>query len=93
MKCHRTVVSKYRLPWYNRVIIHTGGAILMTSYFKLWRLLDKRGYQRKDIVRLAGISESTYRKLLANEAVRMDVLQRICVALNVDVGDICSFRL
>ena len=50
-------------------------------------------YQRKDIVRLAGISESTYRKLLASEAVRMDVLQRICVALNVDVGDICSLRV
>ena len=61
----------------------------MISYFKLWRLLEKRGYQRKDIVRLAGISESTYRKLLSSEAVRMDVLQRICVALNVDVGDIC----
>ena len=60
----------------------------MISYFKLWRLLKKRGYQRKDIVRLAGISESTYWKLLASEAVRMDVLQRICVALNVDVGDI-----
>ncbi len=65
----------------------------MISYFKLWRLLEKRGYQRKDIVRLAGISESTYRKLLTSEAVRMDVLQRICVALNVDVGDICSLRV
>ena len=49
----------------------------MISYFKLWRLLEKRGYQRKDIVRLAGISESTYRKLLASEAVRMDVLQAL----------------
>jgi len=65
----------------------------MISCFKLWRLLEKRGYQRKDIVRLAGISESTYRKLLAIEAVRMDVLQRICIALNVDVGDICSLRV
>ena len=64
----------------------------MISYFKLWRLLEKRGYQRKDIVRLAGISESTYRKLLASEAVRMDVLQRICVALSVDVGGRCSLR-
>jgi DNA-binding Xre family transcriptional regulator len=61
--------------------------------FKLWRLLEKRSYQRKDIVRLAGISDSTYRKLLASEAVRMDVLQRICITLNVDVGDICSLRL
>ena len=51
----------------------------MISYFKLWRLLDKRGYQRKDIVRLAEISESIYRKLLASEAVRMDVLQRIAL--------------
>ena len=47
----------------------------------------------KDIVRLAKICESTYRILLASEAVRMDVLQRICIALNVDVGDISSFRL
>lgn len=64
----------------------------MISYYILWRLLEKCGYQRKDIVRLARISESTYRKHLASEAVRMDVLQRICVALNVDVGDICSLR-
>ena len=69
-----------------------GEALTVISYFKLWRLLEKRGSHRKDIVRLAGISESTYRKLLANEAVRMDVLQRICVALSVDVGDICSLR-
>ena len=36
--------------------------------------------------------ESTYRKLLAGEATRMDVLERICVALKVDIGDVCSFR-
>ena len=64
----------------------------MISYFKLWRLLEKRSYKRKDIVRLAGISESTYRKLLAGEAVRMDVLQRICIALSIDIGDICSIK-
>lgn len=54
----------------------------MISYFPLWRLLAKRRYQKKDIIRLAGISESTYRKLLAGETVRMDVLERICLALN-----------
>ena len=61
-------------------------------YTRLWRLLERRGYSRKDIIWLAGISESTYRKLLAGEATRMDVLERICVALKVDVGDVCSFR-
>ena len=62
------------------------------SYSKLWNLLDRRGYSRKDIIWLSGISESTYRKLLAGEATRLDVLQRICTALKVDIGDICSFR-
>lgn len=65
---------------------------MMICYFPLWRLLEKRRYQKKNIIRLAGISESTYRKLLAGEAVRMDVLERICLALNVDIGDICSLR-
>ena len=64
----------------------------MISYFRLWRLLERRGYYRKDITWLAGISDSTYRKLLNSDSVRMDVLERICKALNVDIGDICSFR-
>jgi len=32
-----------------------------------------------------------YRKMSRNEAVRMDVLERVCVALRVDIGDVCSF--
>ncbi|MBQ8109427.1 MAG: helix-turn-helix transcriptional regulator [Clostridia bacterium] len=65
---------------------------MAVSYFLLWRLLEKRGYARKDVIWLAGISESTYRKLLAGDTVRMDVLERVCRALNVDIGDICSFK-
>lgn len=61
-------------------------------YTRLWRMLERRGYSKKDIIWLAGISESTYRKLLADEATRMDVLERICDALKADIGDICSFR-
>ena len=64
----------------------------MLSYFRLWRLLEKRGYERKDIIRLAGISESTYRKLMTGDYVRMDILERICNALNVDIENVCSFR-
>lgn len=64
----------------------------MISYARLWKLLEKRGCSQKGIIRLTGISESTYRKLKANDAVRMDVLERICIALDVDIGDICSFK-
>ena len=64
----------------------------MISYAKLWRLLKRRGNDPRDIIQLAAISESTYPKLVKNDSVRLDVLQRICSALNVDIGDVCSFR-
>ena len=64
----------------------------MISYDKLWALLRKRHFQPKDIVRIAGISDSTYRKLLSNDTVRLDVLEKICISLAVDIGDVCSFR-
>jgi len=51
----------------------------MISYFRLWHLLERRGYSRKDITWLAGISDSTYRKLLNSDSVRMDVLERMRV--------------
>ena len=64
----------------------------MISYRKLWMLLSMRGYTKRDIISLAGISESTYQKLVRGEAVRMDVLAKICDALSVDIGDVCSLR-
>lgn len=65
---------------------------MSVSYYRLWKLLEKRRLAKKDIILLAGISESTYRKLLAGDYVRMDVLERICSALRVDIGDVCSFK-
>ena len=64
----------------------------MISYAKLWRLLKRRGNEPRDIIQLSRISESTYQKLVKNDSVRLDVLHRICSALNVDIGDVCSFR-
>ena len=64
----------------------------MISYRKLWLLLDRRGYCPRDIIQLAQISESTYQTLIKNDTVRMDVLERVCTALRVDIGDVCSFR-
>ena len=38
---------------------------------RLWLLLKRRGYSPRDIIHLAGISESTYRRMSWNEPVRM----------------------
>ena len=64
----------------------------MITYKKLWVLLNRRGYAQRDIISMSGISESTYQKLVKGEAVRLDVLERLCEALSVDIGDVCSFR-
>ncbi|MBQ3424856.1 MAG: helix-turn-helix transcriptional regulator [Clostridia bacterium] len=64
----------------------------MVSYYKLWRLLGKRRLQPRDLGHLAGISPSTIRALQKDQPVRLDVLERVCMALSVDIGEVCSFR-
>ncbi len=63
----------------------------MVTYAKLWKLLERRGLQPRDLCALAGISPSTLRALQKDQHVRMDVLERLCEGLRVDIGEVCSF--
>ena len=65
----------------------------MVSYNKLWRLLGKRRLQPRDLGHLAGISPSTIRALQKDQPVRLDILERVCTALGVDIGEVCSFNI
>ena len=58
------------------------------SYNKLWKLLIDQGMLKKDLMQKAGLTSSTIAKLGKNLPVSMDVLGRICEALNCNVGDI-----
>ena len=58
------------------------------SYKKLWKILIDKDMKKKDLSTLAGISMGTVTKLSKNENVQTDVLQKICVALQCDIGDI-----
>lgn len=64
----------------------------MISYSRLWHLLLDKKMKKTDLCEKAGISSSTLAKLGKGEMVSLDVLERICEALNCDVGDIISFR-
>ena len=65
----------------------------MISYNKLWhQIIDKKFQKKTDLCAKSGISSSTLAKLSKNESVSIDVLERICDALNCDIGDIMSFR-
>ncbi len=47
-----------------------------------------RNMKKKDLVNLVGLSPTVMTKMAKNEYVSLDVIVRICGALNVDVGDI-----
>ena len=63
------------------------------SYKKLWKLLIDRDMIKKDLVALSGISQSSITKMGKNENVNTDVLVRVCLALNCDIGDIAEILL
>lgn len=58
------------------------------SYKKLWKLLIDRSLKKKDLVAMAGISPASITKMGRNGYVTTEVLEKICVALDCDVGDI-----
>lgn len=58
------------------------------SYKKMFKLLIDREMKKKDLQKAAGISPASVSKLSKNQNVSLDVLVKICIALNVDFGDI-----
>lgn len=58
------------------------------SYRRLFKLLIDRKMKKKDLMEAAGISPSSMAKLGRDETVSLEVLIKICAALQVDFGDI-----
>ena len=60
------------------------------DYKKLWKLLiDKDIKKKTDLIPLAGISTNILDKMNKGEFVSMESIQKVCKALNCDIGDIC----
>ena len=58
------------------------------SYKKLWKILIDKDMKKKDLQAKAGISWASVTKLSKCETVSMDVLIKVCKALDCDIGDI-----
>ena len=58
------------------------------SYKKLWKLLIDKDMKKKDLLATAGISWASVTKLSKGETVGMEVLMKICKALDCNIGDI-----
>lgn len=61
------------------------------SYKKLWKLLIDRDMTRGDLHQISGVAPSTLTKMSKGECVATNVIERICMALKCDVGDIMSY--
>ena len=61
------------------------------SYNKLWKLLVDKKMSQADLRKAAGVAPNTMTRLRWNEEVTLSVLNRICVALDVNVGDVMEF--
>ena len=58
------------------------------SYKKLWKILIDKDMKKKDLQAVAGISWASVTKLSKGETVSMDVLMKVCKALNCNIGDV-----
>lgn len=58
------------------------------SYIKLWKLLLDKKLKKTDLLQIADISTTTLAKLSKDQPVSMDVMTRLCAALNCDIGDV-----
>lgn len=61
------------------------------SFKKLWVLLAEKELKKTDLIELCGISPVTLARLGKNENVTIEVLERICKALECNIGDIVDY--
>lgn len=58
------------------------------SYNPLWHLLIDRGIKKQELQKMSNVSAASIAKMGRCENVTMDVLLRICEALDVQLNDI-----
>lgn len=79
----------FKQLWYNKSMddSYTKGNV---DYRKLWKLMiDKDIRKKTDLITMAGISTNILAKLNKGDYISMESMQKICKALNCDIGDIC----
>ena len=61
------------------------------SYNKLWKLLVDKKMSKADLRKATGIAPNTMTRLRRDEEVTLSVLNRICIVLDVNIGDVMEF--
>lgn len=64
---------------------------MVVCYKKLWKLLIDRDLKKKDLAKMAGISDYTITKMGKGENITVGTLGKICFALDCKLDDIMEF--
>ena len=65
---------------------------MSVSYKKLWKLLIDKDMKKKDLEKAAGISNYVVSKMNKGENITVDIVGRICSALDCTSNDIMEFN-
>ena len=65
---------------------------MSASYKKLWKLLIDKEMKKEDLRVKAGITTTAMAKLGRNETVHMDIILKICDALDCDIKDVLEIK-
>ena len=66
---------------------------MAVSYAKLWKLLIDKNMSKTQLIKDAKISTNAMAKLGKNEDVRVEVLVKICSALECNIEDIMELTI
>lgn len=64
---------------------------MAVSYNKLWKMMIDKKMTKTELTHLAGISTNAMAKLGRDEDVRVNILEKICAALDCTLDDIVEF--
>ena len=65
---------------------------MAVSYKKLWKLLIDKNMSMADLRKTADIAPNTLTRMKRDQEVTLQVLERICEALQSDFGEIVEYR-
>lgn len=65
---------------------------MSVSYKSLWKLLIDRDMTKGKLSSEAGIATSTISRMSRNEYVSLEVLEKICIALDCELSDIIEIN-
>ncbi|CVK17537.1 helix-turn-helix domain-containing protein [Sporomusa sphaeroides] len=63
----------------------------MISYKPFLKLLIDKEMKKQDIMQLTGISKATMAKLNTNDYVSLEIIDKLCAALNCQPGDLIEY--